>query len=149
MSEKKNTYDNQQVNRPLVVLRHVDLARMDRRTVRLIGASAIGYKQQEAQLVWFQDGFILNDQPRLDGVVKEIMAATIDFAVGRPDTQSILMEKLSLKAAERAVGGAKLTLAVDVELPEEEKKPGRQPRKSAKAAEPQVEVAADSDADGE
>lgn len=126
--EKVNTYDSSLVNKSLVVLRKLDLGAIDPDTYRIIGESTIGYgntykRDQENQLLWFRDGYILNDQVREAEASEEIIHVTDHFAVGRPDTQEILMDNLTLKEAEKAVSGAKLTLGVSVEgLPKPSKK---------------------------
>jgi hypothetical protein len=117
MAEHKGTYDTALVNQDLVVLRHIDLDKIDPETYALAGDANIEYKTQERSLLWFRDGYVLNDQPRVFDLVKELMAATLGFAVGRPDTGQILADNLTLRQAEAAIAGATTKLALNITIP--------------------------------
>lgn len=65
---------------------------------------------------WFNDGYLLNDHPRLTEITDAIIKATVGFAVARSDTGAIMAEFDSLKAAEKAVNGASITFNVDVNV---------------------------------
>jgi hypothetical protein len=115
----RSTYDTSLLHNPLVVLRKIDLKKMDQATLAIVGDAQLAFRYPESNLVWFADGYILNDQPRLSEVSKELIAATEHFAIGRTDSMSIMADELSLTQAEKAVKGAKITLDLNVELEDE------------------------------
>jgi hypothetical protein len=133
MPDLRNTYDTSLLTNPLVVLRKIDRNKIDRATLAIVGDAQLAFKYPERSLIWFDDGYILNDQPRMSDVSKELIRATICFAIGRTDSMSIMADNLDLKQAEKAVKGAKLSLDLNVELddgPEE----GAEPKAKASAA---------------
>lgn len=112
-----------------VVLRKVDVGplsvRPNRNAPTMLERIGMGYAEQgmpESDLAWFQDGYILNDQPRSSIVTDEVMKNTLGFAVARTDTGTILREfgADGLDKAEAAIAGAKVDLAPSIELPDDE-----------------------------
>jgi hypothetical protein len=113
-------------------LRKIDFNKMDRATLAIVGDAQLAFKYPEKNLVWFSEGYILNDQPRLSEVSKELIKATTGFAIGRTDSQTIMADNLDLKQAEKGVKGAKISLDLNVEL-EDEPKPEAKVRATASA----------------
>ncbi len=114
----RSTYDTNVSNNPLVVLRKVDWDLLDDASIRLIAGAQIDYRTPEATLAWFRDGYVLNDQPRSGGLAQELIEATVCFAVGRTDNQTIMADGLSLAVAENAVNKAEIKLNLAIDIPE-------------------------------
>lgn len=93
-------YDPQKfgrLNKPVIVLRKVNPRKLQKRetptadtAMELIGKAQLQLHLREDALPWFADGFIVNDQPRDEKVARDIMKATIGFALARTDTGEIL-----------------------------------------------------------
>jgi hypothetical protein len=114
---------------PLVILRKVDVAPLSIRanrqaptTMELIGQGYAEQGVEEKDLIWFRDGYILNDQPRTSIITDEIMAHTLGFAIARTDNGEIVREggPDSLGAMIAAVAGARIELSVGVELADDD-----------------------------
>lgn len=85
------------LNRPVVVLRKVDVRKLQHRANptadtawELIGKGQVQLHLREDQLPWYGQGLIVNDQPRDEKVARDIMRATVGFAIARSDTGEIL-----------------------------------------------------------
>jgi hypothetical protein len=122
---------------PLVVLRKVNMAALDRATKGLISNTVVRHQGSansihEGELPWFEDGYVLNDQPREFDLTKEIMGVTMGFAVARTDNGIIMAEFDDLHDAEAAKSGATVQLYMDVNV--------TAPRKSKKEATASVEA---------
>jgi hypothetical protein len=134
-STQRNSYDTGVINNPLVVLRKIDLDQIDEATYGIVGGAQLAFRYPEANLLWFADGYVLNDQPRMAEVSQELIDATICFAVGRTDSQTVEADNLTLQQAEAAVKGAKITLGISVDLPKDEQpKPKRKAGSEVAAA---------------
>lgn len=69
---------------------------------------------------WFRQGYVDNDAPRATAITETLMAATDGFAIW--DDESGVLKTFGadqLSQAEKARAGAKMTLAVDFDIPEE------------------------------
>ena len=111
------------LGRELAVLRKIDFHKMNPNIAEMVALTQLEPDVAESEMAWFQSGYISNGHPRSSDVAEEIMATTVGFAVGRTDTGEIIQEFTgadALMKAERAVAGAKVTLAIDVDLDEEE-----------------------------
>ena len=136
----------------LVVLRKVDVKPLSVRvtpnaptTMEMIGSGHVEQGLRESQLTWFKDGYVLNDQPRTSIITDEIIDATVGFAIARTDTGEILREggKDSLGKMLGLVKGARMSLAVDVDIePDEEMAEDLDPEATF-AAEAAAQVAAE------
>ena len=85
------------LNRPVIVLRKVNIAKLSTRPTptsdspwELIGKGQVQLHLREDQLPWYAEGLIVLDQPRDEKVARDIMKATIGFAIARTDTGEIL-----------------------------------------------------------
>jgi hypothetical protein len=106
------------LSKPLVVLRKVDFDKLGPASTQMIFDTDVSYLVSEGDLAWTRDGYVLNDQPRLFELTKEIMGATLGFAVAKSDTGEIIARygPDGLKAAEAAVKGAKVQVVTDIEI---------------------------------
>lgn len=119
------------LSHPLVVLRKVDTEKLGGTWDYLGNEVAVWGGDDNTvrarELIWFPDGYIINDTPRESMAVGEILDATLGFAVARSDTGQILKTfpagKEGLKAAEKAIGGARVELNIDVQMQEDEEPP--------------------------
>lgn len=85
------------LNRPVVVLRKVNINKLQKRETptadtawELIGKGQLQLHLREDALPWYADGLIVNDQPRDEKVARDIHKATIGFAIARSDTGEVL-----------------------------------------------------------
>lgn len=119
----KNPLDTSRLKGPLVLLRKINMAPLDVRAhknaMSILDHIRQGQPEQgvkEDQLVWFDEGYVVNDQPRSQMVTEEIMENTLGFAIARTDTAEILREFRAdqYAVAVKAIEGAEIRLAVDV-----------------------------------
>lgn len=146
---------------PLVVLRKVDVAKLSVRVTKnspsimeMIGSGHVDQGTRESQLVWFKNGYVLNDQPRTVVVTDEIMRNTTGFAIARTDTGEIIREggPDTLSQMLKLVEGAELKLAVDTVILEDEETEAPAPSISddeAFSAAAAAQVAAEQAAEGQ
>lgn len=93
-------YDPQRFGRlrdPVIVLRKVNVKKLLKRETptadtawELIGKGQVQLHLREDALPWYEQGFIVNDNPRDEKVARDIAKATIGFAIARSDTGEIL-----------------------------------------------------------
>ena len=93
-------YDPQKFGRlrdPVIVLRKVSVRKLQRRETptadtawELIGKGQLQLHVKESSLPWYEQGFIVLDQPRDEKVSRDIMRATVGFGIARSDTGEIL-----------------------------------------------------------
>lgn len=93
-------FDPQKIGRlkdPVIVLRKVNPRKLSKRETHdaktaweLIGMGQVQLHLREDQLPWYEQGFIVNDNPRDEKVARDIMRATVGFALARTDTGEIL-----------------------------------------------------------
>ena len=81
----------------VLVLRKVNINKLQHRANpqadtawELIGKGQVQLHLYEYQLPWYKDGFIINDNPRDEKVARDIMKATIGFALARSDTGEVI-----------------------------------------------------------
>lgn len=115
-------FDPQKIGRlrePVIVLRKVDVSKLQHRPTpeadtpwELIGRGQLQLHLREDDLPWYEQGFIVLDQPRDEKVARDIMKATIGFAIARTDTGEILKAygKNSLQNAVDDAAGVTLTI---------------------------------------
>lgn len=112
------------LTKPLIVLRKVDFDSLSEESVEMLAQTNVNYLLTEGELVWFNDGYILNDMPRMSDLTREIMGHTTGFAVARTDTGEILAKfgQNGLKAAEQAILNAQMQIvtAINIDLDQEE-----------------------------
>lgn len=116
---------------PLIVLRKVDVAALSVKlrpdqesTYEMIGKGQLEAGVSERDTIWYEQGYIVNDQPRSSGITDEIMEATQGFAVARTDNGDVVRDNIeTVRAAEKLVAGATLSLNVDVDIEEDEEPP--------------------------
>lgn len=85
------------LNKPVVVLRKVNINKLQKRANpqadtawELIGKGQVQLHLREDALPWYAEGLILTEQPRDEKVSRDIMKATLGFAIARSDTGEIL-----------------------------------------------------------
>jgi hypothetical protein len=93
---------------------------IDAKSMAIISTRQIRYGTREGDTPWFNDGFLLNDHPRLTELTDRIIKATVGFAVARTDTGAIMAEYPDLKSAQAAVDGATIKLSFNVDIAMEE-----------------------------
>lgn len=140
----------------LIILRKVDVRPLAVRPHRnaptmmeLIGAGYVEQGVPESDLVWFKDGFLVNDQPRTSIITQEVMQHTVGFAIARTDTGEIVREygPKELGKAEAAIAGARVELSVTAALDDDDMPEDFDPDADPAAAEDGA--TGDGDADGE
>ena len=112
--------------RDIIVLRKVDLGVLDPATWDIIGAQHLVPHVPENSMPWFAQGFAANDHPRDSFISSELLAATLGFGIARSDTGQVLREydgPNALIRAESAAKGARINLAIEVDIDEESKPP--------------------------
>lgn len=124
-------YDPQKLGRladAVIVLRKVNRKKLMFRATptantawELIGSAQVQLHVREDQLPWYEQDYLVNDQPRDEKVARDIARATIGFAVARSDNGEILetfgieantedgLQK-ALLAATTVAGSARLSL---------------------------------------
>ena len=131
---RSKTKEPQQITplkRELAVLRKVNMrfpgmsARERDNMQSILALTQLEPGVPESDMSWFSEGYVSNDQARDFIVTEALIAHTLGFAVARTDTGEIVKTygKSNLKAAEKAVAGARLQLSVDVDLEAEEDEP--------------------------
>lgn len=93
-------YDPQKYGRlkdPVIVLRKVNPAKLQHRETpqsstawELIGLGQAQLHLKEKRLPWYEQGLIMNDNPRDEKVARDVEKATIGFAIARSDTGEVL-----------------------------------------------------------
>lgn len=93
-------YDPQKFGRlrdPVIVLRKVNVKKLQRRETptadtawELIGKGQLQLHVKESSLPWYEQGLIVVEQPRDEKVSRDIMKATLGFAIARSDTGEVL-----------------------------------------------------------
>lgn len=93
-------FDPQTVGRlreAVVVLRKVNIKKLSKRETpsastawELIGMGQVQLHLHEKDLPWYEEGLIVNDQPRDEKVARDIAKATIGFAIARSDTGEVM-----------------------------------------------------------
>jgi len=106
------------LTKPLVVLRQVNFDQLSEASVEMLAQTNVNYLLTEGELLWFQDGYILNDMPRASELVREIIAATVGFAVARTDNGVIAARfgPDGLRAAEKAAASARMVVSTEIEI---------------------------------
>jgi hypothetical protein len=107
------------LDKPVIVLRRVNVAPLSVKANKnapsimdRIGAGYIEQGVEERETTWFDQGLIINDQPRSSVINEEVVEHTLGFAVARTDNGEILAEggPDSLAAMEQAASGARIEL---------------------------------------
>lgn len=82
---------------PVIILRKVNVSKLQKRETptadtawELIGKAQLQLHLREDALPWYEQGFVVNDQPRDEKVARDLAKATIGFALARSDTGEIL-----------------------------------------------------------
>lgn len=118
------------LNKPVVVLRKVNTKRLDVRAtadadtaMELIGKGQVQLHLREDSLPWLAQGYVINDQPRDEKVARDIVKATIGFALARTDTGEIMKKYGAdgLGEAEADARSVKLTMSAAISHVEEER----------------------------
>lgn len=85
------------LSKAVVVLRKVNINKLLKRETptadtawELIGKGQVQLHLKESDLPWYEQGLIVLDQPRDEKVARDIMKATLGFAVARSDTGEVL-----------------------------------------------------------
>lgn len=107
----------------MIVLRKVDKGALDPATMEIIGDTDLLPHLQERAMPWFRQGYVANDHPRDQFVSQELVEATDGFAVARSDTGEIVRTFTgpdALVRAERAAAGARVSLAIEFDIPEDD-----------------------------
>lgn len=105
---------------PLIVIRKVDKAALSVRGAQgnsawdMIGNGQLEAGVSERETIFYDKGYIVNDQPRTSGLTDEIIGATKSFAVARSDNGEIVREVKTLKEAEKLVAGATLNFVPQI-----------------------------------
>lgn len=115
-------YDPQRFGRlanAVIVLRKVNVNKLLKRETptadtawELIGKGQVQLHLREDDLPWYEQGLIVNEQPRDEKVARDIAKATLGFAIARSDTGEILKVygKDGLKDAIADAEGVQLTI---------------------------------------
>lgn len=112
---------------PLIVIRKVRVSAMNKRPNKRtpsiwekIGLGHLEQGTEERETVWYEDGYVVNDQPRSHLLTEEIMKNTLGFAVARTDNGEIIHETgpEGLVECERAISGASFKISVGVNVDE-------------------------------
>jgi hypothetical protein len=106
----------------VILLRKVNFKKMPPGILERIKNTNLRPKELEGDQPWFLDGYVAGEHPRDIGVTKEIMKATQGFAIAKTETGEIMAEfsKTDVVKAENTAHSAKVTLALNVDLPDEE-----------------------------
>jgi hypothetical protein len=120
---KQHAVNTSRLAPPLIVLRKVDVRRLSRKArpdmesvYEMIGKGQLEAGVSEKDTIWYEQGYIVNDQPRTSGVTEEIIGATQGFAVARTDNGDVVREVDTLLEAVNLISGATLQLNVEVEM---------------------------------
>lgn len=120
-------YDPQKLgrlNKPVIVLRKVNVKKLQRRETRdastpweLIGRAQVQLHLREDALPWYEQALIVNDQPRDEKVNRDIEKATIGFAVARSDTGEVIATygPDGLAEAEETAASVRLSIKPQIE----------------------------------
>jgi hypothetical protein len=114
----------------IIVLRKIDKGAIDPATWDIVATQNLVPHVPERTMPWFAQGFVANDHPRDSFVAQELMDATVGFGIARSDTGQVLREydgPNALIRAESAAKGARINLAIEVDIDEESKPPQAEP----------------------
>jgi hypothetical protein len=107
------------LNKPVIVLRKVNVKKLQKRETptsdtawELIGKGQVQLHLREDQLPWYAEGLIVLDQPRDEKVARDIMRATIGFAIARTDTGEVLKAYGPNNLMEAIEDAASVTLSI-------------------------------------
>ena len=106
----------------VILLRKVNFRKMPGGIVERIRNTNLRPKELEGDQPWFLDGYVSGEHPRDVAVSREILKATEGFAIAKTETGEVMTEfsRNDVEKAERVTHSAKVTLAIDVELPTDE-----------------------------
>lgn len=111
------------LSQPVIVLRKVNIAKLQTQPTptsstawELIGKGHVQLHVREERLPWYAQGLIVNDQPRDEKVARDIVKATIGFAIARTDTGEVLKVygPNDLEKAQTDAKNARMSIKADI-----------------------------------